>query len=248
MVAEQCMHEASSSFVTLTYDDEHLPLVRDEETDLWHPTLHKRHAQLWLKRVRWSTPGAVRYFGAGEYGEKTGRPHYHLIMFGMDPCTHEETFKKHWEHGFVSVYEANPKVFAYVAKYLLKGSRDGEPERDSNLPAREQRVTESPSRIMSLRPPIGAEFAKCVGRTLSTRLGNQTLVEGRVKPMIRTPVGKYPLSRTMKKYAAGVLDLPEEMAKAVFRGQHIEPTAVQEKNAFDAHVRALQTRHARTKL
>lgn len=249
MVAEQCTHAAPSSFVTFTYDDDHLPLVYDEETDTWHPTLHKRHVQLLLKQLRHATPLQVRYFGAGEYGEKTGRPHYHLIFFGLDPATHEATFRRLWEHGAnTSVYEANPKTFAYVAKYLLKGSRDGEPERDSSLPPRAQRLTEKPSRIMSLRPPIGAEFARSIGRSLSRRVGDHVLVSGRVKPLIRTAVGKYPLARTMKKYAAEVLDLPEEMAKAVFRGQKVEQTWRQTENAFKAHERALATRNRRAKL
>lgn len=242
------MHEEGSSFVTLTYADEHLPLARDEETDLWHPTLVKKDLTRYVKALRKHfPPGRVRYFGSGEYGSKGGRPHYHLIFFGLD-ASHQEVFDKTWGKGHTSTYIANPATFAYVAKYLLKGSADGEPSRDSSLPPREQRVTERPWRIMSLRPPIGAAFAESIGHSLTSRVGAHVLASAGVKPLIRTEVGKYPLDRTMKKYAGSVLELPEEMAKAVFRGQHIVPTPVQTQNAVDAHERALRVRHKRTKL
>jgi len=65
-----------SSFVTLTYDQENIP---------WDHGLRKRDLQLFLKRLRKHFPnGAIRYLAAGEYGSKTLRPHYHLIICGAD--------------------------------------------------------------------------------------------------------------------------------------------------------------------
>jgi len=82
------------SFVTLTYDDEHLPSDQG---------LHKRDLQLFFKRLRKS--GLVfKYYAVGEYGEKElkyfdpldkelidlgkikmhGRPHFHILFFGLD--------------------------------------------------------------------------------------------------------------------------------------------------------------------
>lgn len=101
--AERCKHEASrynnNSFLTLTYNDE------------WRPEdnrLDPRGLQLFLKRLRKrlhtvlaqqthakrkSDPRShilsdsrspLRYFACGEYGEETGRPHYHALLFNAD--------------------------------------------------------------------------------------------------------------------------------------------------------------------
>lgn len=80
--ATRCMHESlywsSSSFVTLTYDDDHLPVGG---------TLEKRDLVLFLKRLRKAWIETIKYFCSGEYGERKGRPHYHLILFGVPPCS-----------------------------------------------------------------------------------------------------------------------------------------------------------------
>lgn len=67
--------EVSSSafFITLTYDDEHLPPGEE---------LSKRDLQLFLKRLRKRNPG-IRYFAVGEYGTQKGRPHYHAVIFNL---------------------------------------------------------------------------------------------------------------------------------------------------------------------
>ena len=96
-------------FVTLTYDDEHLPVGEYEDTglfnitdkeyikkkglvfdgDSWlkpkYGTLRKRDCQLFMKRVRKHWPEIrIRFFLSGEYGENgTNRPHYHAILFGI---------------------------------------------------------------------------------------------------------------------------------------------------------------------
>ena len=57
-----------------------------------HSTLVKRDLQLFLKRLRKKlvkTYGKdkkfrIRFIGCGEYGGTFGRPHYHLVIFGMD--------------------------------------------------------------------------------------------------------------------------------------------------------------------
>ena len=67
-----------ASFITLTYDDNNLPKTADGV-----PTLCLRDMQLFLKSLRKHfQPVQLRYFQCGEYGEKTQRPHYHMILFG----------------------------------------------------------------------------------------------------------------------------------------------------------------------
>lgn len=47
-------------------------------------TLSKRDLQLFMKRLRKEFPEVkLRYYAAGEYGDKTLRPHYHLIVYGL---------------------------------------------------------------------------------------------------------------------------------------------------------------------
>lgn len=119
------MHEASqwpsSVFVTLTYDDEHLP--EDQGLDV-------SEFQRFAKRLRKSRPGEkVRYFHCGEYGEQGQRPHYHALLFNVDFADkyqwRSDTFRSaeleslwnlgHSEFGAVTFESA-----AYVARYSLK--------------------------------------------------------------------------------------------------------------------------------
>lgn len=78
----------SAYFVTLTYDDDHIPLSTYPDPDtgeaLFAMTLMKRDVQLFMKRLRKTFSGDyIRFFASGEYGPSTLRPHYHLIIFGL---------------------------------------------------------------------------------------------------------------------------------------------------------------------
>lgn len=74
-------------FVTLTYDEEHVPrsMYGSLETGEATPvlTLDKRDLQLFMKRLRKNSKSQIRFFGCGEYGPQTMRPHYHVILFGL---------------------------------------------------------------------------------------------------------------------------------------------------------------------
>lgn len=52
---------AYASFVTLTYDDEHLPSDK---------ALHKKEVQNFMKRLRKYSGLKLRYYAVGEYGTK----------------------------------------------------------------------------------------------------------------------------------------------------------------------------------
>lgn len=94
-------------FLTLTYDDEHLPhylngfrLVQGDNagstvgfgTDFadYPVTLYRPHVSAFLKQYKRKhglDNNKFTYFGCGEYGDAdkfTGRPHYHLLFFGDD--------------------------------------------------------------------------------------------------------------------------------------------------------------------
>lgn len=102
--------------------------------------LSKRHAQLFIKRLRKALePLRIRYFLCGEYGAKFQRPHYHVIIFGWMPSDLEYFFTRDghsvykskfvydvWckspEHsgGYITVEDVTLQSAKYCAKYLQK--------------------------------------------------------------------------------------------------------------------------------
>lgn len=134
-----------SWFVTLTYDDEHVPEIEflkdvDSETgELLDSgrllTLCKRDLQLFNKRLRKHfCDDKIRFFACGEYGETTARPHYHSIYFGLhikdlqffkmsklgDKYFTSETLTRLWGKGHVLLAQVTWESAAYVARYVTK--------------------------------------------------------------------------------------------------------------------------------
>lgn len=124
---ESKMHD-ESSFITLTYDDKHLPKVHGRAT------LSVEDCQLFLKRLRKHLePKRVRFFLCGEYGEDFGRPHYHAIIFGegfSDKVSlvnngeytrwTSEKLSELWGKGRTEVGEVSFDSAVYVANYATK--------------------------------------------------------------------------------------------------------------------------------
>lgn len=106
ILLEMTQHDFSS-FITLTYDNDHLPengsLVR---SDLMN----------FIKLIRRKSPKKLRYFGVGEYGEETYRPHYHLALFGWNPLFNKPV-EKAWNKGFTMTGDLNNDSAAYLVGY-----------------------------------------------------------------------------------------------------------------------------------
>ena len=78
----EATQHAESTFVTLTYSEQSLPKLPLVGGLL--PTLQRKDVVGFLKRLRTNvSPVKFRFFGCGEYGEQTERPHYHLLLFGL---------------------------------------------------------------------------------------------------------------------------------------------------------------------
>ena len=103
-------------FVTLTYDDEHNPR-RLEKSDL----------QNFFKRLRKHLNFKIRYYACGEYGEKTKRPHYHAVIFGLSEVQASFFCRKAWTSGFVYVGSFTPDSASYVAGYVCKKLDETQP-------------------------------------------------------------------------------------------------------------------------
>lgn len=128
--AMRCVHEASlwdfNCFVTLTYDDDHLPL---------NGSLVKADHQKFIKRLRDRLDyPPMKYYMCGEYGETYGRPHYHFILFGIDfadKLLFKTTQSGHklytsallddiWGLGHCQIGSVTFDSAAYVARYIMK--------------------------------------------------------------------------------------------------------------------------------
>lgn len=134
-------------FITLTYDDEHIPGMITATGEIlrkvqytWKPGEEKPRSvqilyypdiQLFLKKLR--KKYKIRYFCAGEYGEKTARPHYHMILYGWKPTDLKSIYKKRcngyftsqemenmWGNGQIQIAQAVPETYRYVAGYVTK--------------------------------------------------------------------------------------------------------------------------------
>lgn len=100
-----------SLFLTLTYDDDQIPM---SENGL--PTLNKRDFQLFMKKLRKKSPLTLKYYAIGEYGSRTMRPHYHAIMFNAS----EKHITEIWDKGITHVGQVTGKSMAYVTGYTNK--------------------------------------------------------------------------------------------------------------------------------
>lgn len=127
---EESKNHLDSCFVTLTYNDENLPLSEKGMS------LHKRDVQLFLKKLRKALDVKIRYYCVGEYGERTFRPHYHLIIFGIGKES-ESVIEKAWKKGNIVVGDVNIKSIKYCAKYHLdKGNSVSGSEKPFTLMSR----------------------------------------------------------------------------------------------------------------
>lgn len=142
-------HPDQVYFVTLTYDDDHLPMfpvgdellpgVSGDDITKFHADLRKRFQQGFfnddtLRLVGWSSrdtrldlPKGLRfkYYLTSEYGPETHRPHYHGFYSGLpeDEDLVFDLFDRVWGKGFVTCEKGKSTACAaYVAKYLVNDS------------------------------------------------------------------------------------------------------------------------------
>lgn len=124
----------SASFVTLTYDDNHLPL---NENGFY--TLNRKHVQDFLKRMRrnmeyHNQKTSFKILYCGEYGDgshstsKTGvstcRPHYHLVFIGLSPSQVKFYTSKLWSNGLCDIGPLGAGGIRYLCKYMTKSMPD----------------------------------------------------------------------------------------------------------------------------
>jgi len=126
------VHEAklyrSNWFATFTYRDEDLPASRSLE----YPDF-----QAMMKRLRKRYRGVsrapdgrypIRFFAAGEYGERYARPHWHCVLFNcrfgdevryLNGTYRSAALEGLWGKGQAVIGAVTPQSAAYVAGYTL---------------------------------------------------------------------------------------------------------------------------------
>lgn len=205
----EAANHGESSFVTLTYDDEHLPEDR---------SLSPRHVSLFLKKFRLSlAPARIRYFFVGEYGDETNRPHYHAALFGYPSCEQGVTtprrdgsccsvcdrLRQHWDMGHTYSGGLTEQSAAYIAGYVTKKMTG---KNDERLQGRHPEFAR-----MSNRPGIGAPLVPDIASTLLVHnLDQEPDVPSALRHGARIlPLGRY-LRRQLRLQVGKPANAPPE--------------------------------------
>lgn len=180
MWAARMTHEAAyhknNWFLTLTYNDEHLPMRERINTETGElqtsKTLVKGHVQEFIKRLREKytldkqEETRIRYYACGEYGPKGGRPHYHLAIFNAPIVSLEKVgvgakgsslytspeIERLWNKGFITIGELTPASAGYIARYMLKKQKG-----DDKKYYEEENI-QAPFTLQSTMPGLGFQY------------------------------------------------------------------------------------------
>lgn len=158
------MFSDSAFFITLTYDENSLPRTKEG-----YPTLVKKHVQNYIKRLRndhvryvtqqlkiskkevKNVSKPIRYYTVGEYGSKTRRPHYHILLFNYD-IANISPLSNQWKntntnipYGHVDIGTVTASSINYVTKYMFKP-----------FSRKDKRIR--PFSLMSKKPIIGQAY------------------------------------------------------------------------------------------
>lgn len=184
-------HEAKlhkhNSFLTLTYDDKHLP---------YRGQLLHEHYQLFMKRLRKQYgPSSARYYMCGEYGPQTCRPHFHAILFGIDWDDKEEHGTNHqgdkvyiskdldrlWGLGQCTTGAVTPQSIGYVSRYIHQ-KRTGPIAEEWYRRWDElgEYQLEPEYNRMSLKPGIGANWLQNFQNDVFPH--DRVIIEGKERP------------------------------------------------------------------
>jgi hypothetical protein len=113
-------------FITLTYDNKHLrrEAIKAENRFDRRGVLCQDDVQKFLKRLRRRySDRKLRYLYCGEYGEEKWRPHYHMLIFGINPIeTSNEAMTNIWGMGNADVSNqwVSDNAISYIVGYIKK--------------------------------------------------------------------------------------------------------------------------------
>lgn len=162
--AIRCMHEASchkqNAFVTLTYAslDANAGRLNYRDVQLFFKKMREKRRRELIKKIgpaSWSELSnsekksklkeiSLIHMTVGEYGTKTKRPHWHVILFnywpddarrvrtgkGGHPVFNSQELTEMWGHGHTEIGTVTSESAAYVARYSAKDLVHGDDGHD----------------------------------------------------------------------------------------------------------------------
>lgn len=202
--AIRCIHEAKlhpvNSFVTLTYDNKHLPE---------NESLNYLDYQKFIRKIRKKYPQLnLRYFMCGEYGIKRdsrgreipralGRPHYHAVLFGIHfpdrlyfnnkngiTTYTSSILSELWTHGNHLIGDVTFESAAYTARYIMKKiTGDIATQHYEHINTSTGEITQRTPEFahMSLKPGLGKGWLELYTKDVYPR-GTLILKDRPVKP------------------------------------------------------------------
>lgn len=151
-LVEQMRVSFSAYFVTLTYDNSHLPY--GDFNAIGNKNDH-RHFMKWLKYYddperlakrdhisinefnrATNDKGKISYYGCLEYGDENKRPHMHYILFNVRDTDSigsawaeqikikPKVYKPGFSYGRIQIDDCNVNTIDYVLKYMVKERGD----------------------------------------------------------------------------------------------------------------------------
>lgn len=199
-----------NSFLTLTYDNDHLPedgsVSPTESLQFLDRLRHRKNVQ------------PFRYFLVGEYGDQTQRPHYHVALFNFPPCIYGlstyaqrgtltccpncDLVRSVWGRGNIMLGKLEPDSAGYVAGYVAKKMTKKD---DPRLKGRHPEFAKQ-----SRMPGIGANYA----HTIATSYGGDHCDIVDVLPTVRIEGKQKPIGRFMAKKIRKALGRDEKAPQA----------------------------------
>lgn len=200
ILLEWMVSPLGGAFLTLTYDEEAVP--RELGLD-GCPVRVLSRADLrdFLKRFRHHFNSQVRFAGVGEYGSRTQRPHYHLVVMG-DPLEIEDAACQAWQAGFVDARELTVERALYCAHYTTKKMTQAHDERLVGRPPEFY--------VGNRRPALGCTAIPFLAEYYETEAGSRVLAErGDIERTFRFQGRMWPLDYHVQRELRRCLGIPE---------------------------------------
>ena len=205
LVLEMSTYASPTAFFTLTYAPEWLPA---------DGSVVPADIEDFRRKLRYVLGSGFRYYFVAEYGERTGRPHYHGLLFGVVPSL--SVIERAWSvdgkcRGKCDVSVAGVDVAGYVAGYVTKKWTKKD---HKDLRGRHREFAR-----MSRKPGIGADGVQSIIDWLYSSEGATYLQRYRDVPKtVRFngaifPLGRYLVTRIRLAHGIDVSDRDPVRAK-----------------------------------